>query len=86
MLLRIDIQKVLRIIQKARSLGLKGGRISPSGVYSSQSKDGGFHNKDLRFDTDLFDLVKGDLISEGLTDSEASRMMLENAWGNYISL
>ena len=32
---------------------------------------------DLRFDTDLFDLVKGDLINEGLTDSEASRMMIE---------
>ena len=32
---------------------------------------------DLRFDTDLFDLVKGDLINEGLTDSEASKMMLE---------
>ena len=62
---------------KARSMGLKGGKISPDGVYSSRSKDGGFSNIDLRFDTDLFDLVKGDLINEGLTDSEASRMMLE---------
>ena len=58
-------------------MGMKGGKISPSGVYSSRSKDGGFSNVDLRFDTDLFDLVKGDLINEGLTDSEASRMMIE---------
>ena len=65
--------------QKARSMGfdLKKGRISPSGVYSKTSPGGGFMNYDLRFDTDLFDLVKGDLINEGLTDSEASRMMLE---------
>ena len=63
--------------QAARSMGMKGGKISPSGVYSSRSKDGGFGAVDLRFDTDLFDLVKGDLISEGLTDSEASRMMIE---------
>ena len=58
-------------------LDLKGGKISPSGVYSKTSPGGGFMNYDLRFDTDLFDLVKGDLINEGLTDSEASRMMLE---------
>ena len=63
--------------QTARSMGMKGGKISPSGVYSSRSKDGGFSNVDLRFDTDLFDLVKGDLINEGLSDSEASRMMIE---------
>ena len=64
---------------KARSQGLdlKGGKISPDGTYSSRSKDGGFSSIDLRFDTDLFDLVKGDLINEGLTDSEASRMMIE---------
>ena len=62
---------------KARSMGLKGGKISPDGTYSSRSKDGGFSSLDLRFDTDLFDLVKGDLINEGLTDSEASRMMIE---------
>ena len=55
----------------------KKGKINPSGTYSSTSKDGGFSNVDLRFDTDLFDLVKGDLINEGLTSSEASRMMLE---------
>ena len=65
--------------QKARGMGLdlKKGKISPDGTYSSRSKDGGYSSFDLRFDTDLFDLVKGDLISEGLTDGEASRMMLE---------
>ena len=65
--------------QKARGMGLdlKGGKISSSGVYSKTSPGGGFMNYDLRFDTDLFDLVKGDLINEGLTDSEASRMMIE---------
>ena len=65
--------------QKARGMGLdlKKGKISPDGTYSSRSKDGGYSSFDLRFDTDLFDLVKGDLINEGLTDSEASRMMLE---------
>ena len=63
--------------QKARSMGLKGGKISPDGTYSKRYKDGGFMSYDLRFDTDLFDLVKGDLINEGLTSSEASRMMLE---------
>ena len=65
--------------QKARGMGLdlKKGKISPDGTYSSRSKDGGFSSLDLRFDTDLFDLVKGDLINEGLTDSEASRMMIE---------
>jgi len=65
--------------QKARGMGLdlKKGRISPSGVYSSTTPGGGFSSYDLRFDTDLFDLVKGDLINEGLTDGEASKMMLE---------
>ena len=65
--------------QKARAMGLdlKGGKISPDGTYHKQYKGGGFSTMDLRFDTDLFDLVKGDLISEGLTDSEASRMMIE---------
>ena len=65
--------------QKARSMGLdlKRGKISSSGEYSNTSPGGGFNRMDLRFDTDLFDLVKGDLINEGLTDSEASRMMLE---------
>ena len=64
---------------KARSQGLdlKGGKISPDGTYSKQYKGGGYYSTDLRFDTDLFDLVKGDLINEGLTDSEASKMMLE---------
>ena len=62
---------------KARSMGLKGGKISPDGTYSKRYKDGGFMSYDLRFDTDLFDLVKGDLINEGLTDNEASKMMLE---------
>jgi|LULO01.1.fsa_nt_gb hypothetical protein len=65
--------------QKARGMGLdlKRGKIGQYGTYSKTSPGGGFTNYDLRFDTDLFDLVKGDLISEGLTDSEASRMMLE---------
>ena len=58
-------------------LDLKRGKIGQYGTYSKTSPGGGFTNYDLRFDTDLFDLVKGDLISEGLTDSEASRMMLE---------
>ena len=65
--------------QKARGMGLdlKGGKISSDGTYSKTSPGGGFMSYDLRFDTDLFDLVKGDLINEGLTDGEASRMMLE---------
>ena len=57
-------------------LDLKKGKISPDGTYSSRSKDGGFSSLDLRFDTDLFDLVKGKLIDEGVDEKEALKIMV----------